>query len=90
MQKITYSKEYMHNLYNGSDEDIHFVLTEFTKGVVAMKAALVNSYSHFDSSLLIVTLHKYYSGFAYAGFPQISSQIKSLMEICQKIIAAEM
>ena len=85
MQKITYSKEYMYNLYNGSEDDIHFVLTEFSKEVVPLKEALVNGYNHSDPQVLIEILHKNYAGFAYAGFPQISNQIKLLVESCKKI-----
>ena len=85
MQKITYSKEYMHNLYNGSEEDIHLVLTEFIKEVSSIKESLIVSYSRGNLSLFIETLHKNYAGFAYAGFPQVSAQIKHLMEVCQQI-----
>jgi HPt (histidine-containing phosphotransfer) domain-containing protein len=85
MQKITYSKEYMYNLYNGSENDIHFVLTEFSKEVAPLKEALVNGYNHSDPQGLIEVLHKNYAGFAYAGFPQISNQIKILVEDCKKI-----
>lgn len=85
MQKITYSKEYMHNLYNGSEEDIHFVLNEFIKEIKSIKQSLASSYSCSDRSLFIETLHKNYAGFTYAGFPQVSAQIKNLMEACQHI-----
>ncbi len=85
MQKITYSKEYMHNLYNGSEEDIHLVLNEFIKEIKSIKQSLASSYSCSDRSLFVETLHKNYAGFAYAGFPQISAQIKNLVEACQQV-----
>lgn len=85
MQKITYSEEYMNNLYNGSDEDIHFVLNEFSKEVPCIKESLIVSYSRSDLFLLIETLHKNYAGFAYAGFPQASAQIKDLIEVCKQV-----
>lgn len=85
MQKITYSDEYMNNLYNGSEEDIHFVLSEFLKEAPCIKESLITSYSSSDLVLLIETLHKNYAGFAYAGFPQVSAQIKDLIELCKQI-----
>jgi hypothetical protein len=85
VQKIVYNKEFMHNLYNGSAEDIYFVLSEFIKEAAFVKEQMLNSYLADNPVELSAGLHKHYAGFTYAGFPQISIQIKELLEKCKYI-----
>ena len=83
MEKTTFNKPYLYNLYGGSEEDILFVLNEFLTGYDEMLQSLVKYFSDSTFVKFREELHKHSSGFTYVGFEEITNTINSFSLRCK-------
>jgi hypothetical protein len=89
MKKIILNKDYLFSLYGGATQDIFFILSDFSKDIPVIKENFISCFKQGDLQLMRHILHNNYPGFAYAGFPEISAQIKKLLESCKSITKME-
>jgi len=89
MKKILLNKDYLFSLYGDAEQDIFFILSEFSKDLPLIKENFIVCFKQGDLQLLGRSLHNNYPGFAYAGFPEISAQIKIILERCKSITKIE-
>ncbi len=89
MKKIILNKDYLFSLYGDAEQDIYFILSEFSKDIPAIKENFIACFKQGDLQLMRHILHNNYPGFAYAGFPEISAQIKKILERYKSIFKIE-